>query len=75
MNDDPIFFVVIGLIAVAFGGYNLYEKINNPKRFEKAVDTTAKFMGEKVSRIWQNISRIWFPIIRGIVSIILGTCF
>ena len=33
MNDDPIFFVVIGLIAVAFGGYKLYEKINNPKRF------------------------------------------
>mgnify|MGYP003469389034 FL=1 len=45
MNEDPIFFVVIGLIAVTFGGYNLYEKINNPKLFEKAVDTSAKFMG------------------------------
>ena len=75
MNEDPIFFVVIGLIAVTFGGYNLYEKIKNPKRFEKAVDTTAKFMGENVSRVCQSISRIWFPIIVGIISIILGVCF
>ena len=75
MNEDPIFFVVIGLIAVTFGGYNLYEKIKNPKRFEKAVDTTAKFMGENVSRVWQSISRIWFPIIVGNISIILGACF
>ena len=75
MNEDPIFFVVIGLIAVTFGGYNLYEKIKNPKRFENAVETTAKFMGHNVSRVWQNISRIWFPIIIGVVSIVLGTCF
>lgn len=71
MADDTIFFVVIGIIAIAYGVYNLYDKSRNPKRFDKAVETTARFMGENFSRVWQNVSRIWFPIIVGVVSIVL----
>lgn len=73
--NDIVFFDVIGLIFIAVGGYNLYEKIRNPKRFDKYVETTTRFMGEKVSRIWQNISRIWFPIIIGIICVALGVFF
>ena len=75
MNDDSLFFIVIGVIAIAFGGYNLAEKIRNPKRFNKYVETTSRFLGEKGSQAWQSISRIWFPIIIGIISIILVCCF
>lgn len=75
MNDDSLFFIVIGVIAIAFGVYNLAEKIRNPKRFDKYVETTSRFLGEKGSSVWQSISRIWFPIIIGIISIILVSCF
>ncbi len=75
MSDDIVFFIVFGIIVIAYGVYNLYDKKHNPKRFEKAVQTTAKFMGESVSSVWQNISRIWFPILVGIVSIALVTVF
>lgn len=75
MAEDTVFFVVIGVIAIAYGVYNFYDKKRNPKHFDKVVETTSRFMGEKVSRIWQNISRIWFPIFVGIVSIVLVCCF
>ncbi len=75
MNDDSLFFIVIGIIAIAFGVYNLAEKKRNPKRFDKYVETTTRFLGENGSRMWQSLSRIWFPIIVGIISIILVCCF
>ena len=72
--SDTVFFIVIGIVFVAYGVYNLHEKLTNPKRFDKAVQTTARFMGENVSLVWQNISRIWFPIFVGIISVAL-VCF
>ncbi|MCQ2199560.1 MAG: hypothetical protein MJZ19_07595 [Paludibacteraceae bacterium] len=64
--------VVIGIVILLFGIYNLYIKLKKPEVYEVSLKAVQRSFGTGAGSFIHILSRIALPILVGIVTIVLG---